>query len=96
MAKRRNSFDYSALRDARNRQGLSLRDVAEQAGIAASTVHRMEGGADTSFTAVVRIANALGYAIALRPLTEEDRRAWSTTVPAAERQREKQRKERMR
>jgi transcriptional regulator with XRE-family HTH domain len=81
MAKQRRTFDYSQLRDARIRQGYSLRDVAKSAGVAASTVLRMENGADTSFTAVVRIANALGYAVTLRAITEAERRAWSVSAP---------------
>jgi transcriptional regulator with XRE-family HTH domain len=73
--KQERTFDMSVLRRIRIKQGLSLREVGERAGVAASTVYRMEQGRDTSISAVVRIANALGYMLVLQLPSADERRA---------------------
>jgi len=52
------------LRRARNRQGLSIRDLAEKAGVSKTSIVRIEQGHPSFPSTIVRIAGAMGLHLA--------------------------------
>ena len=54
----------SAIREVRGKSGLSLRQLAEKAGVDFSTIHRIEqGGESPRFATLEKLAKALGISV---------------------------------
>lgn len=53
------------LRAERLHRNLSLRDVADASGVSASTIYRIESGAETSYSNIVAVAQACGVGCGL-------------------------------
>lgn len=70
------------IKSAREKLGLSLRDLATKAGISASTISRIENGKEATYSNLIRLHEALNLdfpEMELQPATIEERRliaAW--------------------
>lgn len=72
------SAAYALCRDARRRSGCSQRELAERAGVAASTVARIERGRmEPTLDLLQRLIEACGLEIRIR-MTEID---WAGRIP---------------
>jgi ribosome-binding protein aMBF1 (putative translation factor) len=66
-----NAGDY--IRLTRERQNLSLRQLAKKSGVPFATIARMESNKDAMFSSVVRVADALGISLlTIADLAETD------------------------
>ena len=63
---------FQAIREARDRKGITLRELGEKTGTASGTLSQIETGhiQEPSFRLIVKIAKALG--ISLNKLAETD------------------------